>query len=54
MKTKICKFQKKEFGDDVYLCCKIKGKLPNKTIAQLRLALNQAVLDVMNPPQPEE
>lgn len=49
---KVFKFQKKNFDDDEYLCCKVKGKLPGKDLKQLKQILNQTVVTFLSPSDP--
>ena len=53
MKSKICKFQKKTFDEEDYLCCKLKGKFPCKLLKELKQKLNGTVETTLNP-SPEE
>ena len=54
MKLKICKFQKKQIDDCTFLIAKIKGDCPAKLWRQLKQSCNEAVNQVLAPPEPEE
>ncbi len=55
MKLKVCKFQKKQVDDCVYLLAKIKGDCPAKTWKKLKQVCNDAVVQTLQPAlEPEE
>ena len=47
---KICKFSKKIIDEEIFLAAKVKN-VSNKILKQLKAACNEAVLQVLNPPQ---
>ncbi len=45
---RLTRFVKKRMNDDTYLCCKIVGKVPGKTVTRLKEACNVAVSEVIS------
>ena len=50
-KMKFGKFNKKKIDEQQYFLCKVSGKVPSKITKALKIALNEVVDKIINPPQ---
>jgi len=52
-KFRLLRFTKKTIDEVDYLCCKIIGKVPGKTLRELKNACNESVNYILAPPVQE-
>ncbi len=46
---RLTRFVKKKIDGEVYICCKIVGRCPGKTVTALKAACNAASEGILNP-----